>query len=406
MNKVLNIYPETTPSVFANSDVINNGNSNASLVENEQGAQLHCETKASDAWPFCSLDLVLTEDRSAGINLEKFKYLSLELGYQTTSQDTVLVYLVNADQKIKTKHGSYIIANKSNMTTILPPSGTSHYKLPLAHFFVPSWWILQNKATGEAARPKIDNVIGLSIATGDSHQLRTVDITLKNLQFSGKWISAKSLYFLIILMWLALISVHGLINIYQQSESLKLKHLETKNLEDINSFLSIQKNEFELLAKTDALTGLYNRAGTSELLQQMKANPNSVYSLIMFDIDYFKKINDNFGHEVGDEILTTLATHLQNNMRNSDHVARWGGEEFVIFCPDTTEYNALRIANTLRKNISELPFPMAINVTCSFGVAPFFAGQENSIQDMFKAADNAMYEAKLAGRNRVRIGKH
>jgi diguanylate cyclase (GGDEF)-like protein len=291
------------------------------------------------------------------------------------------------------------------MKTILPTPGRSIYHLPLNDFTVPSWWLLKNNLTGKAAEPNLNNVTTLSIATGDSNIPRSVDILLEKVQFTGKWITANSLYLYIIFAWIILITIHALYRVYQLVDQLELNRYQNQKLEEINNFLSIQKEEFEALAKTDPLTGLCNRAGTRELLQSMQNNPYCEYSLIMFDIDHFKKINDTYGHEVGDSILCALAKRVNAYMRETDHIARWGGEEFIILCSHTKYLNAAVVANNLRQKIADTPLINEIYITCSFGVSQYQYDRKDNIQSMFEAADAAMYSAKKAGRNRVKIGE-
>ena len=91
-------------------------------------------------------------------------------------------------------------------------------------------------------------------------------------------------------------------------------------------------------------------------------------------------------------------------MRECDHIARWGGEEFIILCPQTSQENAFRIANNLRESIAKTTFTNELKISCSFGVTQFISNRENSIQAMLEIADAAMYTAKKSGRNRVEIG--
>lgn len=405
MNRVLDIFPNPDALVSVGGDSINGGRSESRLIETDQGAKLHCETKPSGAWPFCNLEVGIGDGYHNGINLGQFDHLLLSLEHQSSAQDTVLVYLINGEVQLGSKGEPLSYTNKSNMKTILPTSESALYRLPLSAFFVPSWWILQNNATGSAAEPKLDNVTSLSIATGDSNITRSVDILLKKVQLTGKWITAQMLYLLLLLTWITSITVHGLFRVYQLAEQLKLNRIENAKLEEINNFLSIQKDEFEALAKTDPLTGLYNRAGTRELLQTIQNESDCDYSLIMFDIDHFKQVNDTYGHEVGDEILCSLSKQISADTRKSDHIARWGGEEFIILCPETKQHDAVFVADILRKKIADTPLTADLSITCSFGVAQYDPSCKNSIQSMFEAADAAMYRAKKAGRNRVKMGQ-
>ena len=406
MNKVLQVFPNPDVQAFAKSDDINGGYSESHLLKNAKGIQLHCETKPSETWPFCNLELNWGNN-NRGINLTKFDHLLLWLDHKSTVQDTMLVYLINSEENAyidKRENAGREInyVEKSNMITILPASKQSFYSLPLDKFTVPSWWILHHNALGRVAESRIDNVIKLSIATGDNDKLRSVDIILKKALFTGKWVTADTLYLLIIIVWMILISTHAFYYLYRLAKQLKVKRIEHKKLQEINSLLSIQKNKLEVLVRKDHLTGLYNRAGTLELLQNIQDKTDIEYSLIMFDIDHFKNINDSYGHEMGDVILKSLATKVKSYLRDTDHIARWGGEEFIIICPNTNLDTALYVAELVRERIATTRLTEKLSITCSFGVTQFDHG---AIKPAFRAVDAAMYVAKNRGRNRVEIGQ-
>jgi two-component system cell cycle response regulator len=126
---------------------------------------------------------------------------------------------------------------------------------------------------------------------------------------------------------------------------------------------------------------------------------------LMLDIDHFKKINDSFGHDVGDEVLREFAVRLATNVRAIDLPCRFGGEEFVVLMPDTEVVDAERIADRIRRHVGGSPFRVdsgseLLTVTISIGVAATI-GETDSPEALLKRADEALYEAKAAGRNRV-----
>jgi two-component system cell cycle response regulator len=162
------------------------------------------------------------------------------------------------------------------------------------------------------------------------------------------------------------------------------------------------------LALTDPLTGLYNRrymethVGT---LVERSAARGKPLSVLILDIDYFKSINDNFGHDTGDEVLREFAERLRASIRGIDLACRFGGEEFVVVMPDTDLGVATLVAERIRRRIAGEPFPIergarAIEVTISIGIAARMGPQDNAPQ-MLKRADEALYRAKRDGRNRV-----
>jgi diguanylate cyclase (GGDEF)-like protein len=119
----------------------------------------------------------------------------------------------------------------------------------------------------------------------------------------------------------------------------------------------------------------------------------------LLDIDHFKKVNDSFGHPVGDQVLVHVASVLSECVRATDTVGRWGGEEFLIICPETDALGAAALAENLRHHIAGHPFPTAGNQSASFGVAEHRSGE--SMEATISRADTALYRAKNEGRNRV-----
>jgi len=162
------------------------------------------------------------------------------------------------------------------------------------------------------------------------------------------------------------------------------------------------------LAVTDQLTGLHNRrymAGQLEALMRRANQGGEPVSLLVIDIDHFKKVNDSFGHDVGDEVLSEFAVRLASNVRAIDLPVRHGGEEFVVVMPDTDLEDARRIAERIRLHAAGAPFRVMggeelLAVTISIGVASS-TGAEDNPTALLKRADEAVYEAKSRGRNRV-----
>ena len=160
--------------------------------------------------------------------------------------------------------------------------------------------------------------------------------------------------------------------------------------------------ELHKLSITDPLTGLFNRRRMNEVLQEQidyAKRYESSFSLILFDIDNFKHVNDQFGHNVGDQVLVMVSNIAKNLLRKTDSISRWGGEEFLILVPKTQIEEAVFIADKLRSEIENATFSDHNNVTCSFGIAEYKNTMD--IEAIVNQTDKALYEAKNSGKNRL-----
>lgn len=164
--------------------------------------------------------------------------------------------------------------------------------------------------------------------------------------------------------------------------------------------------KLEELSTTDPLTSIYNRRKFNELLiseVERSKRYQTGLSIIMCDIDHFKKINDTFGHDVGDNALKVFSSRINDNIREVDMFARWGGEEFMILMPNVDAKNACSVAEKLRKIIEETEVKKADSFTASFGVTNLI--ENDTAESFIKRVDEALYKAKTSGRNKVVCGE-
>jgi diguanylate cyclase (GGDEF)-like protein len=198
-----------------------------------------------------------------------------------------------------------------------------------------------------------------------------------------------------------LVSQNALVHLNEQLEAKILQR--TRELQEANL-------RFSELSTTDGLTGIANRRKFDAAISEewaRAARTGTTLSLIMLDIDHFKKYNDHYGHQQGDDCLRRVAEVLRTSARRQgDLVSRYGGEEFCMILPDTGAPGGLEIAERLRTAIEGLNMPHALSpygrITVSIGLASLAAGDENSSPTLLRLADEALYRAKSEGRNRVR----
>jgi diguanylate cyclase (GGDEF)-like protein len=152
----------------------------------------------------------------------------------------------------------------------------------------------------------------------------------------------------------------------------------------------------------DSLTGLLNRRSIKSIIESeiyRKKRYDTPTSLLLVDIDFFKEINDQYGHAIGDNVLSTLAHIFRENTRKTDSIARWGGDEIAIVAANTTIEDAVLLAESIRKNVKAHAFEEIDHITLSIGVSEYSSNE--SYLEWYKRTDKALYEAKSKGRNRV-----
>ncbi|HEC59756.1 MAG TPA: GGDEF domain-containing protein [Methylophaga sp.] len=208
------------------------------------------------------------------------------------------------------------------------------------------------------------------------------------------------------------------INNYHQADSNRFE-VSQKQIQALNERLKIMETEANTLkqattqaralAMKDALTGIWNRQALNEVMEtefSRWSRYNKPLTMVVWDVDFFKVVNDNFGHTAGDIVLKTIAQIFKKATRKSDFIARFGGEEFVGLFPETSIDDALVMANNIRDTIENTQFQhsgMSVPITASAGLATFEPGDK--IDDVFERADKALYKAKQQGRNNCQVGR-
>lgn len=194
--------------------------------------------------------------------------------------------------------------------------------------------------------------------------------------------------------------------LHSKPRQMTAEEITTQRFLAIQAEALIEKYELGRLAVTDSLTGIHNRRYFNERAREAvsaSARTGAPLSVIVFDIDDFKRVNDNHGHSVGDHALITIAKCVQDQIRKPDIISRVGGEEFHVLLPDTGVQGAQHLANRLREAVHKATIQAGdttIRMTCSFGIA-YKESADTHIDSILQRADAAMYAAKRDGKNRV-----
>lgn len=165
-------------------------------------------------------------------------------------------------------------------------------------------------------------------------------------------------------------------------------------------------SELNLRANTDPLTGLFNRSGLYPQMKQLAkqlATEHQFFGVLLLDLDYFKEVNDEFGHLKGDQLLVAVGNILQSITSSQDVCARWGGEEFLILLPNCTETSLVSMADSVMRAIRSLQLPGVEKRSLTASIGAYFCQQSEIIDDSIRKADLAMYCAKAQGRDQLVI---
>nr|WP_314899229.1 GGDEF domain-containing protein [uncultured Deefgea sp.] len=402
MTRILRIDPQTPYLVKSIDDRTQGGASVGTFAKNNGSLQLQCDLKKNKyEWPFCEMSIALS-NTAQGVDLSQFDRVVFDMDLRGPEFKKVRVYLRNFESDISKLDDP--LSPKVNELEFAPPAGET-FSVPLKYFRVASWWIDEKNIPIFSTDMRLDNVTQIEIATPGKVQTGLHQIELRALEFHGKWLSLTQVLMMIVMAWLVFCFVWLLMELLAYRERDQVKRARMHELETINRVLEIQAEVLSNKIQLDPLTGALNREGLRDfLLQQWQGEmPTSAGMSVLFaDLDYFKRINDNYGHAVGDDVLRQFAQLVQSEIRQSDGLVRWGGEEFLIVCPNTQLDQAVRLAEKLRANVANAQWPSAIMLTCSCGVATRAQGEEFS--SLIERADAALYKAKDNGRNRVELG--
>ncbi|HMU65621.1 MAG TPA: GGDEF domain-containing protein [Cellvibrionaceae bacterium] len=379
------------------ADAYSGGNSSATWIDEGQ-KHWQCKLGQNLPAPYCSIRLALTDEKGGGLDLSRALSLTLWIDYKGNGSH-LRIYLRN--RGIKHYVPGDDLSEKYNMVEIPVQDMAQGFTINMDEFGVADWWLTQRNIPLKEARPEFNNISDMEIQTGSLMVSGDHEVTLRAMSWETPFISELQLYRLVTILWTGLIITFLLFRITAMHMALNRQQAKQQELIAINGILSPKNRRFEDLAKTDQLTGLHNRVAMQEALYQGLNNwkhHREAFSMVLLDIDHFKKINDNLGHDAGDEVLKLVAGVLKSSVRKSDFLARWGGEEFVLLYPNTSQMEALAAAESLRQKIASALNPWGIVITASFGVATLVSGD---LDLLFKSADEALYRAKNSGRNCV-----
>ncbi|ABO89345.1 diguanylate cyclase [Aeromonas salmonicida subsp. salmonicida] len=340
-----------------------------------------------------SVNLSLPEQ---GIDLSRFEGARIQLQVEGPEPQFWRLYLRNY-HPIYSRAGD-ATSHKFNEVIFRPDDYGRLQDVPLRVFTPATWWIQQYRIPLAQQGEDLRHVYAVEIASGIGMQPGHYRLVLERMEFYGRWVQPGAFYRPLLLSWL----VYGLLLFMVQHLLMRdrlRKAREARQVAEARSqSLCEQTLRTEEEARYDPLTGALNRFGGNKLLAELGDMP---LSFIYIDIDHFKLVNDGHGHPVGDEVLKHMVSEVLRHCDSLCRLVRWGGEEFVLVCLHYEQARAKALAERLRAALVAYPhWPLALSITASFGVAE---RRGDPLEQVLKRADEALYQAKKRGRNRVEV---
>ena len=394
-----------TPGVSLHADPMsdqrNGGNTEVNRGSSAEGFELLCTLRGRFRYPYCGIAVRFDPQLVKGVDLSEVRRMRLWLDYRGPAS-TLKIHLRNASPAYGLPQQLEDAAKYNHIDINTASIQGGMVEVDLRNFVVANWWMQQFHIAPHLGRPQFDNIVTLEITTGTEAPLGNYRFVLKKVEYDVQYLSTERWYLIIMSIWAALALLYLFMRLVRLQSVVRQQRQESQELLEINRALDVRSQELVQMATTDALTGAFNRKGLEDVLQQALADwrkHQHPLGLVLIDIDHFKAVNDTHGHQAGDRVLAGLAALVRQHVRGQDLLGRWGGEEFLLVCRDTHLPQALAIAEKLRALVAGHRFPGDLRITASFGVAAM--DSERPLDQVFAAADAALYRAKAGGRNRV-----
>jgi len=380
------ILPSKDDERYLFYDGQSGGKTMAEWVDKEKYIFKCSYSSSESGWPYCGLRFKVGTFPE-GKDYSSYQRLEVKLNYQGSNQRL----------RMTMRNYSPAFFKEGDLNTL--KGSDVHFAVDETHdvieihqheWRVSEYWVQINKVPRWLSYSEFNHIVDVSVDLMPPLVAGEHFIQIEYVDLYGELLAAETWYLGVALFWLATNLLFITRHLYSQ---------ETRISAD-----SERLSKYKVLSTTDPLTGALNRNGFAEEMSQnapdgrLSANT----ALILIDIDNFKRINDTHGHDAGDALLREVASIIRLNVLGSDKLIRWGGEEFILFCKDTNERQAMLVAEKVREVVEQLKVlfnSTIIPVTISLGVG--VAKEKENFDELFHRTDQAMYEAKNRGRNRV-----
>ena len=345
----------------------------------------------------CGYSLALSGELASGLDLTQYDHFKIRLKHQGNAKQirfSLRNYnpaYANGDRAESSKFMS-VILDSSDLERELV--------VKFEEFAVAEWWLMRYNIPRKYSAPEFSYVISLGL---DFISIGENTVEIEKISLEGSKLPKEKLYLMLLGFWLLVLLWESISKIVQMYRHYKHTQRESAKLIEDYKLLEEAKNKYETLSTMDTLTGIANRAGIQQFLSTAfeRAHEQNRLGLVLFDVDHFKRINDTRGHVFGDQVLTEIAQAIKSSIRESDMFGRWGGEEFLLICPQSSPEQVKLIAEKLRAQIAQHEFDSErpLHVTISAGAT--IVQIDESYDEAFQRLDEALYAAKRSGRNAV-----
>ena len=402
MEKVLELSPASGPAVevVAIDDRAQQGDSVAALTRTSDALIIDCALRATFRYPYCGFQFTLSRD-DKGVDLASYDSVTFDVAYEGPGDHKVRFFVHNFEPGLS-KLDDYMSQKVSEVELALPRQGT--VTLPVSIVRIARWWTDLRNTPLLNTDTRIDNVTAIDLVFGSPETAGRHRVALRSVKFHGKLIRQNNLLLILMSLWILCALVWLAYALSRYRAQLRRSASQLLSLTQLNNALELETRELAGQVYTDSLTGALNREGLRDALinkWKYRGPHNDQMAVVFIDLDHFKRVNDTHGHATGDEVLRAFAMAVQREIRSSDKLVRWGGEEFLIVCLGTGKSEAQGLAEKLRTAMGVQSWPCSLQMTASFGVTALKLGED--IGEAIKRADGALYQAKSSGRNCVQV---
>jgi len=389
--KSLDLYPRSNNIYSIYADNQGENHSEVNWI-NQENNHWRCTLRKTNQQAVCGMTVSFSPIPYELIDLSSFDSVELDLDYKGDAT-RVRVFIRNNNSAYSTVEN--IERSKFQFVNISAPAlSKKPTTLSLQNFSVSDWWIEQYDIPLEHSQLDFSEVISIGIDQVAPAVYGTHEYKLNSIKLIGSWISAEKLYIILILSWMAVLSIEAITRLVNLNSRTKR---DERRLQELKQ----ESDKYKELSNTDELTGIANRVGLKQKLADIRQKNGDLSShvLTIIDVDHFKTINDKHGHDVGDKVLKEIAKAIEGCIRSEDFFARWGGEEFTILSNHENSNTRIILSEKIRALIENLEYDtdFPLKVTISLGVAK---GKNNeSFEELFKRADRSLFKAKDSGRN-------